>query len=921
VVREKHWDRREAIEVCFRLNAASGFAALSRWRDRHVGFFDRLLPDLAQAAVRSGMVSPAAGWSLSALSWEYGYLDFALMCIESEPDRMKKQFILNTAVRDLRFQNNLGDWQKLADIAQRFSLHATEVQQVLDFQVGQPVQQSSDVVLGYSPRAAEEEAAVDWPKLLAGLDLSSSVGLDEAMQRFEAAPYPHLRIEFWSEVFSRVPEANIKRLLEELLLAEKLDSYDVAEAIKSLPLQYRQKMSVQQYWPSLARGLGKRFAAACCVHWTRKRFVDALRADPSYSRHICDGVVEGVASSNDLNGAGTLFGFCEVISSYITPVEAHEVLEFALERFELHVTDANADGLWKTKLEPPTNMNDTLAGFLWSALGSPRAAERWQAAHSVRRLAATGCQPEIDALVVWMIRDDVGAFGSPSYPFYNLHARLYLLIALARVALDHPDLLKAHAAIFEHYALRGEPHVLIQKYATQTALSIEMSFPGTYSEETVASLQSVGVSPFPMRKIKGYSDNTAQTPWHVRGEVDLTLKQYLGYDFDRYWFEPLDEVFGVQEDQVEQLARDLIFNKWKVMTNDRSIIDPRRALWDGSYWERETWHTRSEYPRFDDYNFYLSYHALLQIAAMLLCELPVVDKDYEDGENAWASWLQRHDLTRDDGRWLADRRDPAPLKRPRWLQKASTATWRDEAGIEETEFIEELLMDRNGGSWLCIDGYWEDGDRERNETLRVASALVTPSTAQALLHALSTCRNPHDFKLPDLDEDRMEFNTSPFELRGWTWRHYTSNKLDDFDPHAGNIDYPPYVVDSKILDRFRIVADQENRVWTSSDGSEVIICELWGEYKKKDSDDQDIRERKGSRMFASLAFLKTLCQTLDRLLIIEVEIQRTFLRSSYHRKEGQDGYRPPASRVYLLSADGKLRTATTSYRLRESTGP
>ena len=917
VVREKHWDRTEAIEVCFRLHAASGFAALSRWRDRHVGYFERLLPDLAQVAVGSGLVPPAAGWSLSVFTWEHSYLEFALTCVERELDKANKQFILDTAVRDLRLQGNLQNWQQLKDIAQRFSLRSTEIQEVLDFQSSQPGQENLKGLPSSSPRE-EKLSVTDWSALFNGLDLSSVSGLSEAKQRFQATPYPHLHDKFWSEIFDHVPENNIKRLLEGLLLSEKLDSFDVAEAIKNLPLRFRQKVSVRKHWPVLARGLGKRFAATCCVHWARKRLVDALGADPSNSKLICDGVVEGLASTNDLNGAGTLFGFCEVIASYVTPEEARDVLEFALERFELHMTDANADGAWSTVLEPPTSMEESLAGFLWSALGSPRAAERWQAAHSVRRLAATGCQLEIDALVCWLARDGVGAFGSPAYPFYNLHARLYLLIALARVALDHPDLLKAHAAIFEHHALKDEPHVLIQKYASRTALIIETAYPGTYLRETVTALKSVGISSFPMRKSERYLENTVQSPWHVRGEVDLTLDQFLAYDFDRYWYSDLEKVFGVQQGQVETLARDLIFKKWKVESNDRSIHDPRRGLWKGSYSESETRHSHSDYPRADDYSFYLSYHSLLQIAALMLCEVPVVDNNYD--ENAWASWLQQHDLTRADGRWLADRRDPPPLKRPDWLRKAVTDTWRDEAGVDEADFTEELLLNRNGESWLCIDGYWEDGDRDRNETVRVATALVSPPTAQALLNALGTCLNPHDFKLPDLDEDRMEFNAPPFELRGWTRRFDISKGLDDFDPCAGNIPYPPFVVDSTLLNRFGLIADQEQRVWTASDGIEVVLCELWGEYKKRNSHDQEIRERDGARMHASLTFLKTLCQTLDRLLIIEVQIQRTYAESSYHRRKGSDEYRPPASRVYLLSADGKLRTTTTSHQLGESIG-
>ncbi|WP_135230754.1 hypothetical protein [Deinococcus fonticola] len=249
-----------------------------------------------------------------------------------------------------------------------------------------------------------------------------------------------------------------------------------------------------------------------------------------------------------------------------------------------------------------------------------------------------------------------------------------------------------------------------------------------------------------------------------------------------------------------------------------------------------------------------------------------------------------------------------------------TDSWQDEAGTDETDFMEGLLTDRKGRTWLCVDGYWDDGDRERNETFRIASALVAPSTAQALLNALSTCVDPNDFKLPAFGEDLMEFNTPPFELRGWITSHDTSNRLDDFDPHAGNIRYPPDTIDSRILDQYGIIADKENRVWTSSDGTEVIVSELWGEYKKGRSNEQETSDREGSRMLASLTFLKTLCQTLNRVLIIKIEIQRRFLRSSYRRREDHHEYRPPVSRVYLLSADGTLRTTATSYQLRESVG-
>jgi hypothetical protein len=916
VIREKHWDRTETVEVCFRLNPASGFTALSRWRDRYVGNLERLLPALASVALDSGQILPSVGWALSAFSWEHSYIEFAVMCIEREPNQVHQQFILDSAVRDLRLQDRLGEWQKLKDVAQKFSLNANKVQEVLDFQANQHVIVKGSHITPNNSGSANEPEETDWSALLDDLSLVSSDGLGKALQRFQSTPYPHWHEKLWQQIFSRIPDKNAKQVLEQLFLVEGLDFHELKTAIQQFPDRFKQKVSVQRYWSDFIRQIAKRFAAGLCNRWTRKSFLDILGSETNHIQLIREGIAEGLATSNDLSEAGTLFGFCEVIAGYVSPQEAREVLEFALERFELHMNEGNADGAWAAWLEPPANIQEALTGFLWSALGSPRSSERWMAAHSVRRLAETGCQLEIDLLVAWMTRDTVGAFIGRTFPFYKLHARLYLLIALARVAIDHPALLRQHADVFEHHALKGEPHALIQKYAAQIALSIEASFPATYATNTVAMLQTVGISQFPRKKNKGHKKRIVQTPWHVRDEVNLTVKNYLSYDFDR-WFSAVADVFGVQENQVEELAQDVIFQRWQVQTTNKSIIDPREWLWKQANSERATFHSHGDYPRTDDYSFYLCYHALLQIAAMMLSEMPVVYMDYEDddGENAWNTWLTRHDLTRTDGRWLADRRDPAPLQRPSWLSTVMKDTWRDEVGMDESHFLEALLMSHNANTWLYVDGYWDEGDRERNEHFNVSSALVAPSTSQALLNALSTCIDPADFKLPDFDEERMEFDVSPFELHGWTWRSYTSNQLDEFDPHAGEIDYPPFLIDDDLVDRLELVADLEKRKWVSKkDGIESLISELWGEYKV--GSDFDTSKRKGSRMFASLGFLKTLCKTMNRDLIFKVQVERTFRESSNYRRNDKNGYRPPTCKVFLFSADGRLRTTTTSYQLR-----
>lgn len=436
---------------------------------------------------------------------------------------------------------------------------------------------------------------------------------------------------------------------------------------------------------------------------------------------IHEGIIKGLSEFCDLVSASALFGFSKVVSSFISPQEASDLLEFALSRFEMHIDEDYGDGPWDNWLLPPDNISDAFTGFIWAALGSPRSMVRWRAAHCVRRLAEAGCECEIDALIEWMNRDCVNAFGSHAFPFYNLHARLYLLIALARVAIDSPEKLRRHHSSFVHHALDGLSHALIQKFAAEIALSIEAAFPGIYDSSVSNKLREVGISQMPVKEIDGYRKNFEETPWHTRGEVDRNLKLHFAWDFDRYWFEPLGMVFGISGNQVEELAREVVLKEWGITIGNDFIRDPRSSLWNSHHSERETWHGQGSYPRTDDYGFYISYHAMLAVAAKLLLEMPVVHR-YNWCDNEWADWLQGHILTRSDSRWLAERRDPAPLEQRTWLLEKTTENWRQ--GIKPDDFLDSLLTKRNRGTWLNIHGSWSDGDNEREESFYITSALV-----------------------------------------------------------------------------------------------------------------------------------------------------------------------------------------------------
>jgi hypothetical protein len=916
VYREKHWSRDEAIEVCFQLNAPSAFAALSRWRDRDIGWFERQFSTLLTEATRSRKIPAKVGWSLSCMALtdfirEFNYLNFVILSIELEVDQNIRQYIFDKSIRDFRLSGgSKSDWDKLSELSTRFKLNNIALKEILATDIYSEEHISESDYSSTEPKYRTEYFN-NWDKLFTGLSLNESESLNEAVRRFDNVKIARQPETFWAELFQRAPEANASAIIQKIIDLEHVDYFDITYALSAIPQCWREKVSVKKVWPKVIQQAGKRFATTYTNWYTTDHLFRAISANSEEKGYLNKGVLEGLENNSNLVDSSTLFGFCNVVTGHITPESAVEILGFGLDRFNVHIEDQFADGEWSELLNPPNNCSEAVAGTIWAALGSPSSKMRWKAAHTVRRLIETNCEAEIDELIQWLELDLTGAFGNPSYPFYNLHARLYLLIAIARSVKGFPEPFQKHSNVFLHHALNSIPHALIQKFAAEIALDIERAFPNTYSAENLKQLCNVGVSQFPILKLNGHH-KTLHTPWHKDNQIDQNIDFNFSYDFDRYWFESLSNVFGVSSNQVVDIAKQIVVKDWNLKVNGHYLEDARLNLWKSDR-DRETWHSHSEYPKTDNYQFYISYHAMLSAASKLLKEMPVVQRyDYE--ENQWLEWFQRHTLSSNKGYWLSDRRDAPPLKRRDWTNRSKSKTWRWE--ISSQDFLDGLFVSSKKGAWLNVWGNWTDADHDRVECYRVMSALVNPQTSFALLNALTTCSNPHDYKLPNYLESEMEFTKIPFTLEGWISRSDQSTYLDELDPFSGEIAFPPHALGKSYAEKFGITSDIEERKWCSISSKDLVMeSEIWGTEKNKN---KDLRVSNGNRINASFSFLKKICEELNRDLIIEVQIDRHDQYHSYQSESDDEiKYTPSYSKVYLFSRDGTLRDATASYRIGE----
>ncbi|MOA14080.1 hypothetical protein D3C78_1341610 [compost metagenome] len=162
----------------------------------------------------------------------------------------------------------------------------------------------------------------------------------------------------------------------------------------------------------------------------------------------------------------------------------------------------------------------------------------------------------------------------------------------------------------------------------------------------------------------------------------------------------------------------------------------------------------------------------------------------------------------------------------------------------------------------------------------------------------------------------MVIDLDTFKLKGWVYQEEAYKHLDEFDPHSAKVDYPPYKIGSSIAEKMKLSSDYEKREWTLADESGAsVICEIWAPIHDNHEDEEI---RRGNRLTASLSFLKRLCTEFQSELIIEVQIGRRVRQKSYRGGSESDEYKPPFSKLFILSADGRLTDTETHYELRQS---
>lgn len=899
VVRDKHFDWIGTVRSIATLCPSSSLTILSRWRDRHFGETTYLLPEIVTFLIARGDLDGRTAIALLGFRAHWNPSELLSSALAACANKAEKEKIVSFALRYIVLRGHNGvNWQSLLDLLTSENIANSAV---ADFVALAP-HKDPPYTMGTerddtSPRIDPEP--MEWGSIFEGVDLTSADSISSSIgQPLDARMRFDPRRLFIEEACRRVPSGKESEFILALSQVKDFTLHELKVLLESIPEAWMQQLSVPKAVAEVLKKSCRRFALEIEKgrYYSRFPFDLASRRFDFSATKVADNVLLALAEETEPLDATRLFSLTSLLALKLSKQEALTALTFGLGLFEDQLSDTDGDGPWSERIVAPTEVEGALAGYVWASLGAPSAATRWEAAHVVRGFCALKRERALEHLVGLNIRYDGGPFVDTAFHFYKMHARQWLLIALARAAKEHPHSLVPYSEYLTNLALNGTTHVLIRKFSATALLELFESGLLARNQETEIRLSKVNSSFLPVVTSERYQ-------WAGRSIQDSALEaEDDRFDFNgdivRSWFSPLGHHFGRPAKDVKQAAKSVILDHWKYSGRNRWDEDERhkRRLFKGV----ETSESESNPPT-HDLGFYLTYHAVMEVAGEWLATFPM----HVDPERSWDcfdEWLAENGISRSDGWWLADRRDPIPLERPLWKHLKLDVDWR--WSLRRSDFDRLLISPcRIVNVW----GDWTEMSAEREQSISVRSALASPGRSRALLRALQTAE-PYLCRFPAAGSDD-EIAYGEFELRGWVEERADVRGLDKRDPWAGGINYPPPAPAGFVIGVMGISSDLEQRDWYNPLDPEkrmALRSRIWGHLHEEGTENGE----HGSRLQASLHFISEFLSKTQQDLIVKIQIRRTMRHTRYGGLDDIEfKYPEPSARFFLFGHDGGIYTS------------
>ena len=565
-----------------------------------------------------------------------------------------------------------------------------------------------------------------------------------------------------------------------------------------------------------------------------------------------------VFSRPDSTVAGSVWlAFANFICPEADEGQGQIALKRLLSSESARLADNVPDGPWKAGCYPKCDFIEIAAGMIWRVLGSPHAVDRWRAAHSLRRFAKFGRWDIVDRVVAVFDTKAAAPLQAPELAFYYMHARLWLLIALARTAVDHPKQIARYKdQLLTVFREKDEPHVLMRHFAVKALLACVDSGELTLDASTLDAVRNADKSPHPPLKKERdgggfYQGRPASVP-------EPAFRFHLEYDFRKHDVDSLGRVFGKGCWEIDDMISGIVHG-----------IDPSAThMYEHGGRESRRQKSYEMTTFFHGYGEQLGWHALFIAAGKLLATHPVTDEWWY--EDPWGEWLGRDGLTRKDGLWLSDGTDRTPDDASVRLlesKKKGLAITGDQKKIMD---LAGLDIEKGVGKELIIQGRWYSSD---GIEIGLSSALVPPKKAAQFARKLVRDQ-PAIAWIPVFHggEDDDEYLRGDKKLYSpWIVCPSGEARLDEHDTYGVSVANLRPRLAQDYSEFCKLTRDDPfGRYWRNNRGTMSLRAEAWGRAETNREDGP----HPGLRLFCKSGILKKVLTKYDKELLVLFDLQR-----------------------------------------------
>jgi hypothetical protein len=623
-------------------------------------------------------------------------------------------------------------------------------------------------------------------------------------------------------------------------------------------------------------------------------------------------LLDGIARNADSLSASMTFSLAGEIASRLPPAQATALCKWYIARLSARI---HPDDLERIPAEStPTDAEEAVARFLFAYLGEVDVRKRWRAAHALRRLARLGADSTLAKVIDEQDRHRDLAFRDPTAPYYWLASKLWLVIALDRIAIETPAAAARHGDWLLAVALSEEfPHLLLRDYAADACRTLIASGHLIPPMERGADLKSVNHTHLPIGR-KKHSWGTSFGGFGGRSDDEKRRFHFDRMDTLRYWYEPWLRVFqDLTPDTFLEAAECWIVDKWG--TQDERPYGSKEPR-SHRFTEHNSMLSHASHgalPTLESHRTYLEWHAMWCAAGDILRTHRVARREYRDDDGL--RYQISYNKLSTPGMWAADLVSPQPLELQLWCMSQLRPEWFDD--VPDDRFLAEA-MPTSHPEYIVVDAYIETTWKRRQETTRVKSNLVSTETAQALVRALQTIEDNHDYYFyPEGHE--AEIDDLGYVLKGWLKHHDGDPGPDKRDVFSNGLTRLETEPGARVTARFNL----DRRLGAGSvqwirpgETDPSFIYEAWGPRERDEPQGyygDEVRST-GERLLMRADHLAQFLTSEGFHLITKVGVTRSDNRErSYHYDEEEESQVAEFDRVFLLKADGTLEAAERGF--------